>query len=150
MTTVGRRSRWGCEGRVVVITGAARGIGAATARLLIERGARVALLDRDEQAVARLAAELGPRARGVRADVTDRAGRVSAMQTVVAVFGGIDVVVANAGVSGPCEPIATIDSDAFEQVVEINLLGVWRTVRAALPYVVARRGTYWPSAQSAP
>jgi NAD(P)-dependent dehydrogenase (short-subunit alcohol dehydrogenase family) len=127
-------------GKVVLITGGARGIGAATARELVSRGASVALLDQDGPAVKETAGELGERAAGFEVDVTDVESLDQAVSAVVAQFGGIDVVVANAGIAGPSAPVATVDPAAFERVIEINLLGVWRTVRAALPHVMERKG----------
>ncbi|MFI6517703.1 short-chain dehydrogenase/reductase [Spirillospora sp. NPDC050679] len=127
-------------GRIAVITGAAGGIGGETARRLVAKGASVALLDRDGEGVARTAARLGARAAAYPVDVTDADGLAEVMREVGERFGGIDVLVANAGVSGPLATIATVDPAAFEQVVEVNLFGVWRTVRAALPQVRARRG----------
>ena len=126
--------------QVVVITGGARGIGAATARQLYDRGARVALLDRDVEGVKRAAAALGDRAIGVGADVTDADSLAKAMSAVVESFGGIDCIVANAGILGAAKTVGTANPDAFEQVIDINLLGVWRTVRAALPHVRQRNG----------
>ncbi|MEO5876205.1 MAG: short-chain dehydrogenase/reductase [Streptosporangiaceae bacterium] len=126
--------------QVVVITGAAGGIGSATARRLVRDGATVALLDRDAGRLAALAEELGERAAAYEVDVTDLAGLTEVMRQVGDRFGGIDVLIANAGISGPLATVATIEPEAFERVVEINLLGVWRTVRAALPQVTARRG----------
>jgi NAD(P)-dependent dehydrogenase (short-subunit alcohol dehydrogenase family) len=135
----GRSSAAYFEGLVVVITGAARGIGADAAGQFVKRGARVALLDRDP-AVAQTAGALGERAIGLVVDVTDLASMNTAVAEVVERFGGIDAVVANAGVSGPCATVARVDPAAFERVIEINLLGVWRTVRATLPHVVERTG----------
>jgi len=126
--------------KVVVITGGARGIGAETARQLVEGGAQVALLDRNGPEVKATAAALGERAVGFEADVTDTASLTDAVAATVARFGGIDAVVANAGIAGPTAPVASVDPASFEQVLEINLLGVWKTVRAALPHVIARRG----------
>lgn len=130
----------GVSGQVVLITGAANGIGAETARQLISRGARVALLDRDEVALKQLAVELGDATAAFVADVTQAHSVDAAVQAAVERFGGIDVVVANAGISGPVATVSRVDPLDFEQIVEINLLGVFRTVRAALPYVTARRG----------
>jgi NAD(P)-dependent dehydrogenase (short-subunit alcohol dehydrogenase family) len=64
----------------------------------------------------------------------------AAFAAVAEQHGGIDVVVANAGIAGPSDPVATVDPAAFERVIDINLLGVWRTVRAGLPYVMTRDG----------
>ena len=135
--------------RVVLITGAARGIGADAARRLVDRGARVALLDRDAEGVERQAASLGDRAIAFAGDVTDWDSLQAAVDGTVEHFGGIDVVVANAGISGPPRSVMSIDPGDFEAVIEINLLGVWRTVRAALPHVVARKGSVLPIASVA-
>jgi len=140
MTTFHRNRPSPLAGRVAVITGAAGGIGGAAARQLVARGARVALLDRDAEAAAALAAELGERAAPYPVDVTDPNGLARVMAEVADRFGGIDVVVANAGVSGPLATVSAIEPADFEQVVDVNLLGVWRTVRAALPRVTERRG----------
>ncbi|WP_235653990.1 short-chain dehydrogenase/reductase [Mycolicibacterium houstonense] len=130
----------GLSGKVVLITGAANGIGAETARQLRALGARVALVDRDEVSLDRLVSELGGGAARFTADVTHADSVDAAVSAAVTHFGGIDVVVANAGISGPVATVSSIDPHAFEQVVEVNLVGVFRIVRATLPYVSERRG----------
>lgn len=137
---MGRRRPYAIDGRAILITGGARGIGADAARRLIARGARVALVDRDGDAVERTAAELGDRATPFVADVTDFAALQAVVDGAATRLGGIDVAIANAGISGIPSPVATIDPAEFERVIEINLVGVWRTVRAALPHVVERKG----------
>ena len=127
------------DGKVALVTGGARGIGAETARLLIARGARVALLDLDGEQLAATAAELGPSAVPFVADVTDTAGLEQAVAAAVRELGGIDVALVNAGVA-TFGTVRTIDPAAFEGTIEINLLGAWRTIRACLPHVVERRG----------
>jgi NAD(P)-dependent dehydrogenase (short-subunit alcohol dehydrogenase family) len=134
-----RTGRLTLTDKVVVVTGAAAGIGEATARLLVAEGAKVALLDRDD-AVKETAASLGQRAEAFVADVTDEASVNAAMSAVIERFGGVDVVVANAGIAGPVQTFATMDAEAFEQVVDVNVFGVARTVRAALPSVIERKG----------
>lgn len=126
--------------KVVLVTGAAAGIGEAAARLLVAQGAQVALLDRDEQAVRAVAASLSGRAAAFVADVCDPAAVAEATARVVDHFGGIDVVVANAGIVGPVATFATMEAEAFERVIEVNVLGAARTVRAALPSIVERNG----------
>jgi NAD(P)-dependent dehydrogenase (short-subunit alcohol dehydrogenase family) len=126
--------------RVVLITGAARGIGACTARQLHDRGAQLSLVGLEFERIAALAEKLGPRATASEADVTDHGALEAAVAATRERFGGIDVVIANAGVAPPSEPVLTIDPEAFERTIEVDLLGVWRTVRAALPSVVERRG----------
>lgn len=129
------------QDKVVLITGAGGGIGAATARALHAAGAKVVLLDVTENAIQELAAQLGPRALAMFASVTSREDLDRAVAAAVETFGGVDVVFANAGIA--CDPPTTIrnmDEATFERVVEVDLLGVWRTVRACLPQICARNG----------
>jgi NAD(P)-dependent dehydrogenase (short-subunit alcohol dehydrogenase family) len=130
------------RGKVALVTGAERGIGWETARLLHSRGASVALVDLDEDAAGEAAERIAGDGRviGIGADVTDRDAMESAVEATVEAFGGLDIVVANAGIAPPTATMRVIDEDAFERTVEVDLLGVWRTVRAALPSVVERRG----------
>jgi NAD(P)-dependent dehydrogenase (short-subunit alcohol dehydrogenase family) len=126
--------------RVLLVTGGARGIGLDAARRAAGKGARVALLDVDGDEAARAAEAIGPQARAWSADVTDRERLDAVVDEVAGVFGGIDVVLANAGVAPPTGTILSVDADDWERVLEINLGGVYRTVKATLPHVVARRG----------
>ena len=130
---------WDLRGKTVFITGAARGIGAEVARRVAGAGARVALIDLEPEKLEALAEELGPDAVAFEADVTDWEALERAVAGTVDRFGGIDVVFANAGIA-PVGTIATISREDFERTVEVNLLGVWRTVRTCLPHVVERRG----------
>ena len=132
------RSRQPVAGRTVLITGAARGIGAEAARRLAAAGARIALVGLEPERMAALADEL-PDAAWFEADVTDRAQLARAVDAAAARFGGLDVVIANAGVAG-VGTVERMDPDAFERIIEVNLLGVWRTLRCALPHVIERRG----------
>jgi NAD(P)-dependent dehydrogenase (short-subunit alcohol dehydrogenase family) len=127
------------QGQVVLVTGAARGIGAAAAKQLAARGAKLALVGLEPDELAQVAAACGPDAAWFAADVTDTAAIEAAVRDAVERFGGIDVVIANAGIATGGS-VLSIDPAAWERVVEVNLLGSWRTVRAALPHVVARRG----------
>jgi NAD(P)-dependent dehydrogenase (short-subunit alcohol dehydrogenase family) len=124
----------------VFVTGAARGIGAEVARQAHARGARVALVGRRLKPLQQLASQIGEGAAAFEADVRDLDAMQHAADATVARFGGIDVVIANAGVAPPSEPILTIDPAEFERTVDIDLLGQWRTVRATLPAVIERRG----------
>ncbi|MEV5548349.1 short-chain dehydrogenase/reductase [Streptomyces sp. NPDC052309] len=129
-------------GKTVLITGAAGGIGAACARSLRARGANLVLAGRNAASVATLARELGEEGTlSLSVDVTDRAALDDAVARTVDRFGRLDVVFANAGIA-PVRPatVATVDPVSFERVIEVNLLGVWRTVRAVLPQVIAHRG----------
>jgi NAD(P)-dependent dehydrogenase (short-subunit alcohol dehydrogenase family) len=129
------------QGKVALITGGARGIGFGTAQALRARGCKLALLDLETEAVTRSAASLGGDAAiGIAADVTDSEAIEAAVAATVEHFGGVDVVVANAGIAPTPATTRTMDPIEFERVVEVDLLGVYRTVHAALPQIVARRG----------
>jgi len=127
------------QGKVVVITGPARGIGAATARRLAARGARLALVGMEPERLRSLAAELGDDHRWYKADVTDQAALGDAVAATVTQMGGIDVVIANAGIASN-GTLRTTDIDALVRVLDVNLTGVFRTVKATLPHVIERRG----------
>ncbi|MCW2820114.1 MAG: short chain dehydrogenase [Marmoricola sp.] len=129
------------DSTTVLITGAASGIGAATARHLAQARAQVVLVDRDEAATAAVAAELPHPERhlAVGADVTSTADLTRAVARAVERFGGLDVVVANAGVA-EAGTVATTDVETLARTVEVNLTGVIRTVHATLPSVIERRG----------
>jgi NAD(P)-dependent dehydrogenase (short-subunit alcohol dehydrogenase family) len=124
---------------VVMITGAARGIGAEAARQLYARGHELALVGLEPAELEARAAELGQHAAAFECDVTDRDALERVVGEIVGRFGGIDVVIANAGVA-TVGTVGSLDPEEFERVVEVNLLGVYRTVKAALPHVVQRRG----------
>jgi len=125
-------------GSVVVVTGAARGIGAELSRVLTGRGARVALLGLEPAELAAVAADL-PGSAAFEVDVTDRAALERVAADVLAHFGRVDTVVANAGL-GDGGPLLVMDAGAYDRVIEVNLLGSVRTVRAFLPALVASRG----------
>ena len=122
----------------VVITGAARGIGAETARRLVASGARVALVDRDAAAVRATADALG--ALPVEADVGEAHSVAGALRAAAEAHGAPDVVIANAGIIST-EPLTGGSSaQDLARVLDVNVLGVARTVDAALPYLRATRG----------
>lgn len=127
------------RGKVVVITGAARGLGEGMAVGLAAKGARVALLDRDAEPLALAVQRCGEQARGWTVDVTD-ADRLAHVSAEVAEhFGAVDVLVVNAGV-GTGGLFAETDAAAWDRTIEINLWGSVRTTRAFLPQVIASRG----------
>jgi NAD(P)-dependent dehydrogenase (short-subunit alcohol dehydrogenase family) len=123
----------------VLVTGAARGIGADSARRLAERGANVALVGLEPEELEQVAEQCGERATAFVADVTDPDALERGVAGAVERFGGIDAVMANAGIA-PTGMVRSMDPTAFERTIEVNLLGTWRTVRACLPHVIARRG----------
>ncbi|GAB2731894.1 SDR family oxidoreductase [Salinifilum aidingensis] len=127
------------SGKVVLITGAARGIGAETARQLARRGARLALVGLEPEELARVADELGPDHFWTEADVTDGESIGNAVSAAVEHFGGLDAVIANAGLA-PLSTVRTSSPEAFRKTVDVNLNGVFETVHAALPHIIERRG----------
>jgi NAD(P)-dependent dehydrogenase (short-subunit alcohol dehydrogenase family) len=128
-------------GKAALVTGGARGIGLATAQALISRGASVAIVDLDGAAIAGAAAQLhDSRALGIAGDVTDRGAMQRAVATTVERFGGLDVVVANAGILARAATFRAASTESFERVLDVNVMGVYRTVDAALPEIVRRQG----------
>jgi NAD(P)-dependent dehydrogenase (short-subunit alcohol dehydrogenase family) len=126
-------------GRTALVTGAARGIGAGAAERLHMRGANVALVGLEPDLLQALARRLGERALAIEADVTDFEALQEAVARTVERFGGIDVGIANAGISFT-GPLTSAPMQQVERTLAVNLLGVWRTDRALLPQIVERRG----------
>jgi NAD(P)-dependent dehydrogenase (short-subunit alcohol dehydrogenase family) len=124
---------------VVMITGAARGIGAESARQLYGRGHELALVGLEPAELEARASELGPRAAAFECDVTDREALAATVAAVVDRFGGIDVVIANAGIANH-GTVAESPADVIARVMEVNLIGVSRTVSATVAEVEKRQG----------
>ncbi|OBB19048.1 short-chain dehydrogenase [Mycobacteriaceae bacterium 1482268.1] len=126
--------------KVVLITGGARGVGAEVARRLHDKGARLVLTDVDKDALGEIGADLGDdRVLTEVADVRDLTAIERVAARAVDRFGGIDVVMANAGIS-TYGSVLKVDPEAFRTLVDVNIVGVFNTVRAALPSVLERRG----------
>lgn len=133
--------RYDLNGKVALVTGGARGIGFETARQMHLRGASVAVLDLSADEAREAAERIGPRAIGLGGDVTDQSAMMATVAEVVEKLGGLDVAVANAGIAQKrFATLRGISGEEWERVFEVDILGVWRTVRAALPQVVERRG----------
>jgi len=120
------------SGKVAVITGAAGSIGSATARRFVEEGAQVVLVDREADALAGGAAELGDAAVAHPADVTDSDGVEAAVALAVERFGGLDIAFANAGMFGTAAPITEYPEDVFDQVLAVNVRGPFLLAKHAL------------------
>lgn len=125
-------------GQTAVITGASRGIGAATARHLAELGANVVLAARSGEEIETLAAEIGAKALALPCDVADWSQVQALVSRAAAHFGAVDILVNNAGVIDPIARLDQSDPAAWGQVVDINLKGVYHGIRAALPGMTAR------------
>ena len=124
------------QNKTALITGASRGIGAATARHLAELGANVVLMARSEGQISEVAAEIneaGATALAISADVGDWLAMESAVAQIKERFGSLDVLVNNAGVIDPIARITDSDPAEWAEVVQINLMGVYHGLRAALP-----------------
>jgi NAD(P)-dependent dehydrogenase (short-subunit alcohol dehydrogenase family) len=135
-----QRNHWQLSGKSVLITGAAGGIGAMTARILAARQARLSLLDVRGDALRQFVTGLdGGEILCQEVDITEPAALKAAVAATLDRFGRLDVAVVNAGVV-TVGSVAQGDQEAFERVIEVNLLGAWRTVRAVLPHVVAAQG----------
>lgn len=130
-------------GRLVAITGAARGIGAAAAQAFAAQGARVALISRDGARLDALVSDLGSDvAMAVPCDVADAGALTAALARAEAAFGPLEVLVNNAGVVDPIAPIAQADPADFARTIAVNVNGVFNGMRAALPGMIDRgRGT---------
>jgi NAD(P)-dependent dehydrogenase (short-subunit alcohol dehydrogenase family) len=119
--------------KTVMITGASRGIGAETARVFASAGANVVLLARSQDDIAALAGEIGERAIAIPCNVARYSEMSSAVATAIQVFGGVDVLVNNAGVVDPISHLGDADPDAWGQLIDINVKGVFNGIHAALP-----------------
>jgi NAD(P)-dependent dehydrogenase (short-subunit alcohol dehydrogenase family) len=130
----------GVEGQVVLVTGGARGVGAATASRLVASGARVVLVDLDAEPLRELVERLGEdRATSIEGDVTELADMEQAVAHAVERFGGVNAVVANAGIAS-YGSIGVVDPAIFRRLIDINVTGVFHTVRAALEELERSRG----------
>ncbi|MFK4070878.1 SDR family oxidoreductase [Streptomyces sp. NPDC029674] len=136
------------SGRTVVVTGAARGVGAALARELARRHARVALLGHERAALEELAAALPAPALALEVDVTDPAALRSAAHRVRERLGRPSAVIANAGIA-QAGPIESADPRAWRRVIEVNLTGSAFTAQAFLPDLLHTRGYYLQIASTA-
>ena len=127
------------EGKTAVVTGGAQGIGRATCERFVADGARVVIADVADDAGRQLADQLGDAAVFVRTDVTDADSAAQAMQAAADRFGGLDVVVNNAGITRDAT-LKKMTGDQFDAVVNVNLKGVYLCTQAAVPHLEDRGG----------
>ena len=129
------------EGKVAVITGATGGIGSAAARLFAEEGARVVLVDLDEAALGEVARSIGEdKASYTVADVTQPDQTQAYVNEAVERWGGIDILLANAGIEGTLSLITDYPIDVFDRVMAVNVRGVWLGLKYAVPVMRERGG----------
>lgn len=129
-------------GKTVVITGASRGIGEASARLFANQGANVVLLARSESAINAISAEIGDAALAIACDVSSYADMEKAVQAACESYGKVDVLINNAGVIEPISHLAKADPAEWAKAIDINLTGVFNGMRAVLPAMIkAKSGT---------
>ncbi len=128
------------SGKTVAITGASRGIGAAAARAFADAGANVVLMARDRDSIAELAGDIGDKALAVPCDVARYWEVQAAISAGVEAFGGLDILINNAGMIEPISRLDVVDPDAWGQLIDVNLKGVFHGVRATLPELQARGG----------
>lgn len=127
------------SGKLAIVTGAANGIGAATARLLVERGARVFAVDMDRERLEALKAELGNDFLPYSADLSDNAQAESMVMAGIEALGGLDILVNNAGI-GFLARATDLDFEDWRRVMSIDLDAVFLASKAALPTLIQRRG----------
>ncbi|WP_322890850.1 MULTISPECIES: SDR family oxidoreductase [unclassified Yoonia] len=125
-------------GKTVLITGASRGIGEATAREFAECGANVALIARTTDDIARIAGDIGERALAIPCDVSRYVQVEQAVAATAKTFGGLDVLINNAGVVDPMGDFGDLDPDDWARTVDINLKGVMYGMRAVVPGMIAQ------------
>lgn len=125
-------------GKTVLITGASRGIGEAAARAFAESGANVVLSARSADVIAQIAGDIGNQALALPCDVSDAAAITRTVDQTIAHFGGLDILVGNAGMIDPISFMAETDPDAFSKAIDVNLKGVFYGMRAALPHMIAK------------
>ncbi|WP_370231210.1 SDR family oxidoreductase [Cognatishimia sp.] len=128
------------QGKTVLITGASRGIGESAARIFAEAGANVALLARNEAAIADLTAELGDKALAIPCDVSRYWEVETAVKACISTFGSLDILINNAGAIEPIAHLSEVDPEAWGHVIDVNLKGVFHGMRAAMPEMIAQGG----------
>ena len=135
-----KTSNLSLEGRVVLITGGAGGIGSAVARQVLAKGGIPAAVDLDGPALRDLSSELGTRGLALAANVTDRQSMDEVVQTILHRFDRIDVAAVNAGIAGAQKTIRKLSSDEAENILNVNIHGAYNTISATMEQIIASRG----------
>lgn len=128
------------DGKVALLTGAAGSIGLAAARRFVAEGAKVMLVDRNEQALQELVRELGSSAAWLAVDVTEAEGVQAMVGETLQQFGGLDILLANAGIEGDVGAIVDVDVNAFDAVMATNVRSVWLGLKYSIPVMRERGG----------
>ncbi|MAN13264.1 MAG: short-chain dehydrogenase [Dinoroseobacter sp.] len=126
------------DGKTMMVTGASRGIGAAAARVFAEAGANVCLLARSREEIADIAGEIGKSALAIPCDVSRYWEMEAAVRASIDTFGRLDILINNAGVIDPIANLSEADPDAWGQLIDINVKGVFHGMRAALPSMITQ------------
>ncbi|HEX4233034.1 MAG TPA: SDR family oxidoreductase [Caldimonas sp.] len=127
------------EKKTAIVTGAASGFGAGIAAKFVAEGARVIVADRDGEGAARFAASLGPAALAVRADVTQAADVEAMVDAAVDRFGGLDVLVNNAGVGHLPQPLESLAEAEFDRILAVNVKAIYLAAREVVPRFKAQK-----------
>ncbi|WP_088041927.1 SDR family NAD(P)-dependent oxidoreductase [Bacillus sp. EAC] len=131
--------KWMVQGRVALVTGASRGLGAGLVERMAKRGMKVVLFGLEPELMKEVATPFGSKMRIVEGDVTSLEDLKGAVNTAISAFGKLDVVVANAGI-GTIDPLENIDPNNFRKVIDVNLIGVFNTLHAAAPSLKESKG----------
>lgn len=137
------------DGKVALITGAARGIGAAAARLFVQEGARVVLVDLLEAPLQALAKELGERANVHLADITNETAIKSLVDQTVRQHGQLDIALLNAGIAGQILPLTDYPTEVFDKIMAVNVRGVWLGLKYVMKAMEAKGGSIVITASTA-
>lgn len=128
------------SGKTALVTGAASGFGAEIARVFAREGAKVAIVDLNEEGAKKVAAEIGPAAIAVKADVTSRADIEAAVKATLAFGGKLDIVINNAGWTHRNKPLMEVTEDEFDKVYAINVKSIYHMIHTIVPVMSGQGG----------